>query len=279
MPLVALSSGASHVCGISKDAEVLCWGDNEFGKALPPQDERLMAIAGGINHMCGVRLDTSIVCWGNDATGQASPPAGNGFVAVSSGWDHSCAPREDRTAVCWGASVDYESVRLLDGQRFTAISSGESGFYALRTDGGLVCSVARQAESGGPPRRESFTAVSLGRTHGCALRADGAPLCWWKGNAKSDLVSLLHERHMPLGKASLPTQERFVSISSGRFHTCALRDDQTVRCWGASPGDMANRYQQAGYGQTESPAGDRFTTVSSGDRHTCALRTDGMPVC
>ena len=65
--------------------------------------------------------------------------------------------------------------------------------------------------------------------------------------------------------------ERFVSISTGSYHTCALRTDGSVACWGD---DM---YGQM-FGQATPPAG-RFTAVSTGWEHTCGLRRDGVVEC
>ena len=63
-------------------------------------------------------------------------------------------------------------------------------------------------------------------------------------------------------------QERFTAISSGEWHTCALRPDGGPLCWGA------NRY-----GQASPPEDERFGAISSGGSHTCALRFNGAPVC
>jgi alpha-tubulin suppressor-like RCC1 family protein len=56
-------------------------------------------------------------------------------------------------------------------------------------------------------------------------------------------------------------------VSAGYDHTCGLRTDGTIACWG-------NNAQ----GQATPPAGS-FTAVSVGDNHTCALRTAGTIAC
>ncbi len=63
--------------------------------------------------------------------------------------------------------------------------------------------------------------------------------------------------------------ERFVSISTGStsLHTCALRTDGSVACWGDDR-----------WGQATPPAG-RYTAVSAGWLHTCGLRADGAVDC
>ena len=58
-----------------------------------------------------------------------------------------------------------------------------------------------------------------------------------------------------------------MSIAAGFNHTCALRTDGTVACWGSNQ-----------FGEPTAPAGV-FTTVSAASDHTCALRVDGTAVC
>lgn len=65
-----------------------------------------------------------------------------------------------------------------------------------------------------------------------------------------------------------PGGERFSMISSGTSHVCALRFDGSPVCWGWD-----------GHGQASPPEGERFATISSGHIHTCAVRLSGSPVC
>ena len=73
--------------------------------------------------------------------------------------------------------------------------------------------------------------------------------------------------------------ETFTAISSGTYHTCALRADGTPVCWGAKLGDEGEVIGQTGFGQSEPPEGEHFVSISSGGNHTCALRAGGTPVC
>ena len=59
----------------------------------------------------------------------------------------------------------------------------------------------------------------------------------------------------------------FASVSAGRRHTCGLRADGSVACWGD---DSDGR---------STPPGGQFTSVSVGGDHTCGLRAEGSVVC
>ncbi len=59
----------------------------------------------------------------------------------------------------------------------------------------------------------------------------------------------------------------FVSVSAGSYHTCGLREDRSILCWG-----------QDWYGMATPPSGS-FESVTAGYDFTCGLRTDGFVEC
>ena len=59
----------------------------------------------------------------------------------------------------------------------------------------------------------------------------------------------------------------FKAVVSNENHSCALRTDDTIACWGSNT-----------YGQIDAPDGT-FTAVSPGLEHTCALRSDQSIAC
>ena len=59
----------------------------------------------------------------------------------------------------------------------------------------------------------------------------------------------------------------FVAVSAGFSHTCGLRTDRSVTCWGD------NRYHEA-----SAPSGE-FVAVSAGSSFSCGLRTDRSVTC
>ena len=138
-----------------------------------------------------------------------------------------------------------------------------------------------------------YTQVSAGDLHNCALREDGTVNCWGAngyGQAKDPERSLLHpgqRRRFPhlrilrspvrstAGDTTSPGRRRtmwkasFTQVSAGTNHTCALRPDGTIHCWGNNS-----------HGQAEdSQPGMKYTQVSAGDDHTCGLTDEGSVDC
>ena len=71
---------------------------------------------------------------------------------------------------------------------------------------------------------------------------------------------------------SSPPDGSFIDISSGYRHTCGIKIDGTVECWGNDDGGYND------YGQT-SPPSDLFIDISVGYLHTCRIQTDGTIKC
>jgi hypothetical protein len=58
------------------------------------------------------------------------------------------------------------------------------------------------------------------------------------------------------------------SISAGGSHSCAIRADGTLACWGDDS-----------HGQVSGAPAGEFTAVSAGGSHSCAIRADGTLAC
>ena len=69
--------------------------------------------------------------------------------------------------------------------------------------------------------------------------------------------------------ASLPSARapEFVSVDTGYDHSCGVRTDGTIQCWGSNE-----------LGQSASPSG-RFTSVSVGQHFSCGIRADRTLAC
>jgi alpha-tubulin suppressor-like RCC1 family protein len=67
---------------------------------------------------------------------------------------------------------------------------------------------------------------------------------------------------------STPPSGSFIQISAGSSHNCGIRTDGSVACWGR------NNF----YGQSTPPSGS-FTQLSVGSLHSCGIHTNGTVEC
>ncbi|EIJ43297.1 hypothetical protein BegalDRAFT_2446 [Beggiatoa alba B18LD] len=75
---------------------------------------------------------------------------------------------------------------------------------------------------------------------------------------------------------AIPPIGNFTQVSAGGNHTCGVKIDGSVACWGDNP--LWESYTYTSYGQATPPTGS-FTQVSAGGSHTCGVKTDGSVAC
>ncbi len=75
------------------------------------------------------------------------------------------------------------------------------------------------------------------------------------------------DRAIPKLGVTGTAEAEFASVSAGWDHTCALRRDGSVECWGDN-----TEYQST-------PPYGEFVSVSAGSDYTCGVRRDGSVEC
>ncbi len=207
-----------------------------------------------------------MLCWGYDQYGQVdgapnatspyyssgSPPGGGTFTQVSAGGNHTCGIRTSGTMLCWGDD-QYGQV------------DGVPGSYS----------------SGSPPGGGTFTEVSAGETHTCGIRTSGTILCWGDDQyGQVDGVPNSTSPHYSAG--SPPGGGTFSQVTSGGNHTCGLRTDGTIFCWGYdADGEVDGNPNLVSpfYSSGSPPAAGSFTQITAGYNYTCGIKTDGSVLC
>jgi hypothetical protein len=100
----------------------------------------------------------------------------------------------------------------------------------------------------------TYRQISGGNDHFCALRYD-----------LGEIECIAHENNS--GEADPPDGIHFRMVASGGAHSCAIREDDTIACWGFDT-----------YGESTPP--DRhFATVSLGQWSSCGLDVQGGIYC
>ena len=64
-----------------------------------------------------------------------------------------------------------------------------------------------------------------------------------------------------------PITSGFKAVDAGQSHSCVIRADDTITCWGSNA-----------YGLDDAPAGT-YKAVTAGGLHSCAIRTDDTIAC
>ena len=117
-----------------------------------------------------------------------------------------------------------------------------------------------------PPDIAGAEIVSAAFYHSCGVRTDGTITCWGSNEHIVGSPDGESTRWEVDGKMDAPAG-RFISVSSAGTHSCGVRVDQTVSCWGSNY-----------FGEADAPAG-RFISVSSGGTHSCGVRVDQTVSC
>ncbi len=308
-----ISAGGSHTCALLQDHTIKCWGGGRYGELgngqyytnPPPLGSATPVIVSGISnatqissgrdHTCALLQDNTIKCWGDGRKGQlgngqfynsapygsATPVTVSGIsnatqISASSG--HTCALLQDNTIKCWGFGRE--------GQL------GDAVFYSNNYSCGVNywnCGSATPVTVRGI---SNATQISAGDRHTCALLQDNTIKCWgnrfWGqlGDGQYD-PSLDSSFYTPVIVSGISNATQ---ISAGSTHTCALLQDNTIKCWGSSlSGELGNGqfYRSATpvivsgiSNATQISAGLSNTVPNNNDPgHTCALLQDNTIKC
>lgn len=225
----AIDSGGA-TCALLTNGTVQCWGYNVDGAlgngtfdnvsaapVLVTGISDAVAIATGEKHTCAVHRTGAVSCWGfnedgelghGDALREPTPVTVNGIddaIAVAAGGFHTCALRRGGTISCWGYN-----------------HSGELG------DGTTTSTNTPVTVTG----IGDAVAITAGRYHTCAVHASGTVSCW--GSNDYGAIGNGTDHNYFTTPVAVSGVTDATAVDGGEYHTCALRTDHTVSCWGAN---------------------------------------------
>ncbi len=94
-----------------------------------------------------------------------------------------------------------------------------------------------------------------------------------------DLAFGLKHEPIPDAVGPLPPT-RWTSASAGQFHTCGIRLDQTLWCWGRNDSGQLGTGTAVTEVDTPLQVGtDQWSVVSAAGQHTCGVTTNGVLSC
>ena len=245
-----IAVGATHVCGITTQKTLKCWGNNQYGQLgignssisstptptlVPDITDVKDVVASGLNTCIIKGTTNSVFCWGFNHVGigdgtlnntrfspvQVLNPDFTAFSGASSlaiGSYHFCSIKTDGNLFCWGKNGEGE---LGDG-------TSANRLYPVQV-----------ASS------EKFSYVFADRFGTCAtvqssMNIHGSVRCWGLGLYGNGLVPIIDYptgtiRNRRSANSSIYIDHKSVSsiTSSGNGFRCAVSSGQII-CWGKS---------------------------------------------
>ncbi len=267
-----LTAGAGHTCLVDAEGRPDCWGHNGFGQlgsqelgdwmryqvdSLP---ERVVAISAGAYHTCALTSSGEIYCWGRNTYGQLGDGTSMDHVepvlvknlpgpmdSISAGADHTCSLDTKGKAYCWGRNT------------YGQIGDGTT------LDRPFAFEISQLPET--------IESISAGGVHTCALTASGRVYCWGDGGNERIPIEDGSPVLTPVELTVLSNDNR--AIDNGEFHTCVLKQEGTIICWGAI---MAEPQSVANPLSLSFVEGDP-QTLSGGAGFSCTLTDAGVVYC
>ena len=291
-----ISSGDFFACALHDSGEVSCWGqDGSLAPALgvaTPANGPFVRITTGSYHACGQRANGTITCWGRTG-GPADVPSdllpktmSTEFGPLDAGAGGTCALRPDNSVECWGRNP-YGQGNIPSTERANYVSSGFASTCTIHADASVAC-FGSDGSGQDQVKQGQYKMVSVGWWSVCGIHPDNTITCWG-GDTYGQISSIPpgtyrevsggRDRNCVLNTdfqagctstAGFQWQPgNYLQITAGHGgHTCAIRTDATLACWGNNQEGELNNI----------PSG-AFTQVGAGEYASCALDDAGKVHC
>lgn len=122
--------------------------------------------------------------------------------------------------------------------------------------------------------------IAAGGAHSCASLRDGTVKCWGSGAYGQLGNNGTVDQTTPVSVAGIGSN--VTGVAAGFGHSCAVRSDGIVKCWGSdSDGQLGNGTAS---GEQSTPVDvlaleGSVSAISAGDSHSCALLSDRTVKC
>jgi hypothetical protein len=305
-----LDAGGQSTCQIDGDGQIHCWGYGtggllgngstanvgvsqraEAGTPVLAGNRTAVQVSVGDYHTCAVFSDNNFLCWGSaangvlgygNATGITDPSVltpldwGDGRLTtyIATATQHTCAILDNGDLQCWGSGqygkLGYGNTTTI-GDNETASDVGPVNVGNGRT----------------------VKKVAVGNSATCAILDNDALKCWGSG-ATGQLgqgnTNDLGDNETPdtIPAINVGVGRHAIDVSVGSGTTCALLDNNTVRCWGANSSGQLGTGTSANIGDDETPntapvidfgGGHTATQVDAHYLGACALLDNGTVKC
>jgi alpha-tubulin suppressor-like RCC1 family protein len=204
---------------------------------------------------------------------------GRSARAIATKNQHTCALLDNDQIKCWGWNS------------YGQLGVGDTN---ARGDGPGEVGDALPIVNLGTGR--SARAVATGFEHTCALLDNGQIKCWGHNDVGQLGLGVAGDRGDNPGEmgdalpsVDLGTGRSARAIAAGKSHTCAILDNDQVKCWGRNDvgqlglGDTQYRGAQGGMGDAlpsvDLGTGRSARAIAEGESHTCVLLDNDQVKC
>jgi alpha-tubulin suppressor-like RCC1 family protein len=222
------------------------------------------SLGAGWTHTLAVDGAGALFTWGANGNGQlgvgdivdrslAAPVAGT-WRSIAGGSRHSCGVRDDGTLWCWGVNVH-----------------GQLGVGDTETR-----TVPTQVGAG-----TGWDEVVCGGLHTCARTATGEVWCWGANPlGQLGIGDVTGDQPLP---QRVGADSDWIALAARARHTCGLRADHTLWCWGDNSDGQVGQGDAGGTYRSPRPVAHPdlagWAGVGTGAIHTCAIDVDGRLFC
>jgi alpha-tubulin suppressor-like RCC1 family protein len=200
-----------------------------------------------------------------------------GYKAITAGGTHTCALTVNNEVFCFGGNLASQLGRVTtDTCRFASFQP-----FSVPCDPTpklLQCANGQSCV---------FTSIDAGLNHTCGIDSSSRVWCWGSndhgqaglvcGTSNANCLSMLQPQLVSVPSSPTDLFPKFVQVSAGEQHTCALSTRGNIFCWGE------NSLSQAGGTSGRSPhqviSKSLYKQVAAGREHSCAVTIDGEVEC
>lgn len=273
-----IDAGLFATCGIDASGFTLCWGSGDYGvlgAGLKPEGSKQLTpapVSGnaalrsltGSFVFCAIAQTNAVYCWGT------SPGSLDLSAFVVQG---DCASSFYVAFTGRGCAVP---TAVPNSSMLSSLSKGNNGMTVCGLDAAGIAYCWGEGSFGTLGNNQSgpgvhaispvpvsttlrFKDIASAGSHVCALALGGAAYCWGN-NFRGTLGSGTSGGGSPIPLA-VAGGHQFVSIAAGSTHTCALKANGEVWCWGV--GTEGQLGQRAGDADSNVPVKVDLSTFPS----------------
>ncbi len=172
----------------------------------------------------------------------------------------------------------------LDAQSWSSCSSPES--IEVDDQGAHTFEVRASDDVGNTSAPASHTweidvrwqAMSVGYEHSCGIQEDGSLWCW--GHNDLDQLGVFGAPKRQWRPLKVGSAQDWEVLEAGGHHSCGIRADGTLWCWGNSAsGQLGHGATWSGGSPVQVGTQTDWKSVSVGDEQTCGIRAGGTLWC